>query len=444
MYLNFVWHFHQPIYHLPDSQYYLLPWVNYHITRDYWQMLKIIDEAEFPCTINLVPCLIEQVMDYAEGRAEDWVLDFLKKSDGQLSQEKTWRLKKLFPQFSAAGSESELKQFVLNFFFSPLLRPVEKSQEELLYLRENILTGFLDYFKKLAERKLLEMTVSPYHHPLLPLLADLNQASLEAPDLPDFRHPEDAIWQLKHSREYFNQNFGHFPAGLWPSEGALSQAACQLIAEAGFKFTMTDEHLLWKSLDQRPDLNLLYKPYDCAGIKILFRDRELSDLIGFEYHRWPAGRAVADFLRRLELRTRKVPEGAICSIILDGENPWGAYRNNGVDFLRLLFEKIKASSSLKPVLPGDYLKSRQPEQSLEIVSGTWMSNFFKWVGHPDKVQAWKRLAAQREKHPFSSYMAVAEGSDWFWWAGESEEKEFDLLFTSYLDRAGLPKKLIRE
>lgn len=435
MRLNFVWHFHQPVYHLPDSRIYLLPWVNFHATRNYWQMLKIVEEAGFPCTINLVPCLLEQLVDYAEGRADDRLLEALQKKPEELSQEEIDDLKRFFPRFHQEETAAGLQRRVLEFFFSPLARPEEKSREELLNLRKDILSGLLPRFRKLRSAGLLELTVTPYYHPLLPLLADLGQAGADAPDLPSFRHPEDAAWHLDRAREYFGRLFGFLPAGLWPSEGALSQDACALISESGFEYAMTDEHLLWKSLDHRPDPGLLYRPYDCQGVNIFFRDRELSDLIGFEYHRWPAERAVDDFLRKLEKRAAAVSDEAVCSIILDGENPWGAYKNNGIDFLRLLFEKIKTSGHFQPVLPGDYLRSHRPEKSLELVSGTWMSNFFKWVGHPDKVRTWTRLARQREESGFSEYLAVAEGSDWFWWAGETEEKEFDLLFSSYLEKA---------
>lgn len=436
MYLNFVWHFHQPVYRHPQSGEYLLPWVNYHTSKNYWQMLEIINETEFPCTINLVPCLLEQIKDYAEGRANDPLLSTLEKPADSLTEEEISRLKRFFPQARVSGSAAEIQKSVLASFFSPLEQPEEKSQEELLNLRKLIFAQIFDFFKELKNKNLLELTISPYYHPLLPLLINLSQARNEAPELPDFRFPEDALWHLIEGKKYFTRLFGFAPSGVWPSEGALSQAACELIASADFQFTFTDEHLLWRSLDHRPEPVLLYRPYECAGIKILFRDRELSDLIGFEYHRWPASKAVFDFLRRLEKKTEKVPEEAICSIILDGENPWGAYPDNGIDFLRLLFEKIRESNRFRPVLPSQYLKNHKtPADNLNLVAGTWMSNFFKWVGHPEKVNFWNQLSLSRKRYPFSRYLAVAEGSDWFWWAGETEEQEFSLLFLSYLKKA---------
>lgn len=435
MFINFVWHFHQPIYRHPDSGEYLLPWVNYHTTKNYWQMLKIIKEMEFPCTINLVPSLLQQMNDYAEGKALDKIQLALEKPAEKLNSEELTILKRFFPKFSKEDSPQKLQQIILAQFFSPLDQPEIKSQSELLALRKKIFSTIFGYFRQLKIDQLLELTVSPYYHPLLPLIIDLGQAKDEAPDLPEFQYPQDAQWQLKQAREYFKKIFNFYPPGLWPSEGACSQAACELIAKSGFSFTFTDEHLLWKSLDQRPDFKLLYRPYKCAGVNIFFRDRELSDLIGFEYHRWPAEQAVTDFLRKLEIRAEKVSEEAICSIILDGENPWGAYPQNGIDFLRLLLEKIKENKHFQPVLPSAYLKNYQAEESVKLVAGTWMSGFFKWVGHPEKVAAWKRLSEVRKNSSFSNFLAVAEGSDWFWWAGETEEKEFNVLFWAYLEKA---------
>jgi len=435
MYLNFIWHFHQPVYRHPRSDEYLLPWVNFHTTKNYWQMLRLIEEREFSCTINLVPCLLEQIKDYAENKARDAVLNALLKQPDRLNEREIIKLKRFFPRFQGIVSASELQKKVLHFFFSPLDLSERKSREGLLSLREKIFSTMIDYFLKLKRKNLVELTVSPYYHPILPLLINLRSASDEVSGLPDFNHPEDASWQLQEGKGYFQKIFGYSPSGLWPSEGALSLATCQELTRAGFNLTFTDESLLWKSLDQPASLELLYQPFDCSSVNILFRDRELSDLIGFEYHRWPANEAVSDFIRRLEQKAEKVQEQAVCSIILDGENPWGGYENNGIDFLRLLFGKIKENPRFQLVHPSDYLRSHKSAMSLKLKPGTWMSSFFKWVGHPDKVAAWKRLAECRRKHPFSRFMAIAEGSDWFWWAGETEEKEFDLLFTRYLYRA---------
>lgn len=435
MYITFIWHFHQPIYKHPQTGEFLLPWVNYHTTKNYWQMLKLVEEHEFPCAINLVPCLLEQIQDYISGKARDAVLESLLLPPEKLKEADLIRLQRFFPQAAGERSFELWTKKVLNGFFSPLLEPEKKSREELLELRQKIFQEIFDYFLSLRNKGLLELTLTPYYHPLLPLLIDLGLARNEAPELPDFSHPEDADWHLLEARRYFEQVFGFVPQAVWPSEGAVSSATCQRIKQAGFNLAFTDEHLLWQSLDHRPDPLLLYQPYECSELNLLFRDRELSDLIGFEYHRWPADQAVADFFRRLESKASKSSEEAICCVILDGENPWGAYRNNGLDFLRRLFDQLKTDRRFIPITPSSYLASHPPYNRVNLVAGTWMSSFFKWVGHPEKVKTWKRLAEVRARHPFSRNLAVAEGSDWFWWAGETEEPEFDQLFSAYLNLA---------
>jgi alpha-amylase/alpha-mannosidase (GH57 family) len=435
MYLSFIWHFHQPIYRHPETGKFLLPWVNYHTTKNYWQMLKLVETYEFPCAINLVPCLLEQMEDYAQNRAEDPFFDSLLKTPEKLRAEDLSRWRRFFPSLAEEKSTAVAQKKVLNSFFSPLLEPEKKTRDELLHLRQKIFQEILGYFSALKNKNLLEITLTPYYHPLLPLLIDLGLARNEAPELPDFSYPEDADWHLREARLYFERLFGFCPQGVWPSEGAVSAATCQRIKNAGFNLAFTDEHLLWQSLDHRPDPLLLYQPYECSGLKILFRDRELSDLIGFEYHRWPADQAVADFFRRLEVKASKSSEEAILTIILDGENPWGAYQNNGLDFLRKLFEQLKSQQRFLPITPSQYLMSHHAYNRLNLVAGTWMSSFFKWVGHPEKVRTWKRLAEVRQRRAFSRYLAVAEGSDWFWWAGETQEPEFDQLFSAYLNLA---------
>jgi len=435
MYLSFVWHFHQPIYRHPQTGEFLMPWVNYHTTKNYWQMLRLVEKHEFPCVINLVPCLLEQIEDYISEKADDRVLGALQRNPEKLSETDLNRLRRFFPFVAQEKSSEQIQKKVLNSFFSPLLEPEKKNREELLNLRKNIFQEILGYFSALRTRDLLEITLTPYYHPLLPLLIDLGLARTEAPGLPDFSYPEDAVWHLHEARQQFERLFGFCPEGVWPSEGAISAATCKRIKQTGFHLAFTDEHLLWQSLDHRPDPLLLYQPYECAGLKLLFRDRELSDLIGFEYHRWPADQAVADFFRRLETKASQSSDEAICTIILDGENPWGAYRNNGLEFLEKLFEQLKNNKDFVPTTPSKYLETHHPYNRLNLVSGTWMSSFFKWVGHPEKVKTWKRLAEIRARRPFSRYLAVAEGSDWFWWAGETEEPEFDQLFSAYLNLA---------
>jgi alpha-amylase/alpha-mannosidase (GH57 family) len=67
-----LWHQHQPYYKDLVTGEYRLPWVRLHALKDYYGMVKLLDE--FPSvhqTFNLVPSLITQIQEYAEGNARD-------------------------------------------------------------------------------------------------------------------------------------------------------------------------------------------------------------------------------------------------------------------------------------------------------------------------------------------------------------------------------------
>ena len=192
MFINFLWHFHQPIYRHPETGEYLLPWANFHTTKNYWQMVRLIEESEFPCTINLVPCLLEQIKDYQSQLARDLVFDSLIKPAEELSVDEILRLKRFFPTAASEASPHHLQEKALGSFFSPLLSPEKRDKKGLLNLRQEIFSDLLNYFLRLCQKKTIELTVSPYYHPLLPLLIDLGQARSEAPDLPEFKYREDA------------------------------------------------------------------------------------------------------------------------------------------------------------------------------------------------------------------------------------------------------------
>ena len=67
-----LWHQHQPFYKDLVTGEYRLPWVRLHALKDYYGMVKLLDE--FPNvhqTFNLVPSIITQIQDYVDGTAHD-------------------------------------------------------------------------------------------------------------------------------------------------------------------------------------------------------------------------------------------------------------------------------------------------------------------------------------------------------------------------------------
>lgn len=430
MYLAILWHFHQPIYRRPRSRDYVLPWVNYHATKNYYQMARLAEETGFPSTFNFVPCLLEQIGDYAKGIANDPVQSALELPPDGLGPYEIECLRRLVPDETRA---SRLQQRALESFFSPI-DEVKHDKQELLNKQKDIQRNLIPLWKRLWQEGIVELTVSPYYHPLLPMIFDADSAGGEKPAV-SFRHPEDGREQIKQGREYFRETFGDSPRGIWPSEGGISRDVAAAIAETGFSFTVTDENILWKSLPGPYDRKNLYRPYLAEGLTVFFRDRELSDLLGFEYHRRNEKDAVHDFIRRLEERRSLCDERSIVVLALDGDNPWASYPRNGVPFLREFFDRLNEHDGLTPIFFEDYLALHKPAREIRLEPGTWHGNFSKWSGSPAKNATWAVLGRARQDCGPLEEIMIAEGSDWFWWSGDEHTEEFAFLFDSYIREA---------
>ncbi len=437
MYFTVLWHHHQPIYKDPESGQYVLPYVNYHLTRNYYQMAYLAEETGFPCVFNLVPCLLEQIDDYSQGQARDPLQKALEKDPSELTSCETTWLARFLPRGEREIDSEKLQLRVLRSIFSPVIKAAQ-DKESLLSLQKDIHKQVIPLYKKLWLEGKIELTTSAYYHPLLPLVYDLSVGNEPImPTLP-FKHPEDGEEQIDRGREHFKQLMGKQPVGFWPSEGGLSLDVARSVAQRGFSYAVTDENLLWKGLNRAPDRISLAKPYSCEKLTIFFRDRELSDLISFEYQRWDEKDAVRHFESKLEERLRSSHDQAICIIALDGENPWAGYKDNGVPFLRQLYSRLLKKEGLAPILLKDYLRLCPLMEEIKLVPGTWLGNFSRWVGHPAKNAAWLRLSLARLECGLVDEILVAEGSDWFWWFGEDDEAglaEFGALFDGYLRKA---------
>jgi len=437
MELAILWHFHQPIYRRPRSTSYVLPWVNFHATKNYYQMARLAEESGFPCTYNFVPCLLEQIEDYARGEALDPFQLALEMPPDRLGPVEIERLRKFAPSETQAG---RLQKAAREAFFSPI-DPLPEDPAEQFARQKEIHSTLLPTWKRLGDGRKAELTVSPYYHPLLPMIFDAEAAGPERPGAA-FRHPGDGHLQIRMAREYFRDTFERYPRGVWPSEGGLSRETAAALADAGFAFAVTDENVLWKSLDGPSDRRDLYRPHLAEGLAVFFRDRELSDLIGFEYQRWPARDAALDLVRRLEERRASFGDEALVVLALDGENPWGTFPRNGLDFLRELYGRLTGHPGITPVFFEDHLARRKPGSEIRLKPGTWLGSFSKWSGSPAKNRGWEILSRARRACGPVEEILVAEGSDWFWWFGEEPTGEFAFLFDLYIReayrRAGVP------
>jgi alpha-amylase/alpha-mannosidase (GH57 family) len=511
--LLFLWHHHQPDYRSPREGRALLPWVRLHAVKDYLDMaLHLQGHPGVHATFNFVPSLLDQLDEAAAGGREA-LFDLLAKPvDGLSEAERAVVLSRCtaaprhalerWPRYRALAlrvarargsgvNEPTVTEVLaiecwfLLAWIDPLLlgEPeaaaalatggdfVEEHRDGLLALYKRTVAAVIPAYRALADRGQVELSESAYYHPILPLLVDLRGARRARPEIQlptePFSAPEDAEQQIRRAFERHERAFGAPPAGMWPPEGSVSPEAAELAVRAGARWLATDEGVLWQSLPssarQRP---VLYQPWTyrtAAGeIALFFRDHELSDRIGFVYHHWDTAEAVADLLGRLRriAREQTLPgRRPLVSVILDGENCWENYPDDGGPFLEALYGALEAATDIRTVTPSEVLAKTPPTARLnDLHSGSWIdADFHIWIGHPEKNRAWELLTRARralvgaQKTPQNCPAAweslyAAEGSDWFWWFGEdhytADKGLFDRIFREHLqavyERAGLP------
>ncbi len=321
-------------------------------------------------------------------------------------------------------------------------------------------------YKSMQDGGQIEVSTTPFYHPILPLLCDTNNALGATPHMPlpakRFAHREDAKIQVEKAVNYYKTIFGHNPKGMWPAEGSVSEDVIPIFAQAAVNWIASDEGILFHT---NPGLGAsrrnLYKPYrlEVLGnqINMIFRDHALSDSIGFIYSKWAPQDAVNDFMKRLHSISEMADptQNCLVSVILDGENCWEYFPNDGWDFMRLLYKTISENNNIETVRISDYLEKFPPENTLKTIwPGSWInSNYGVWIGHPEDNLAWSYLAETRNflmeysiKHPEQSNTValksawesiyIAEGSDWNWWYGDDHSSDndeiFDFLFRQYL------------
>jgi len=518
MQVAFLWHMHQPDYRDRDRREILLPWVRLHALKDYYDMPARLERFEgIHQTFNLVPSLLEQLEAYGkEGWRETELELFLRPAALLTLQEKQAvsdsffdaseeRMIKPHPRYASLLREKRLRSFSdlvqrwseqewrdLQFWrqlswVDPMIRDRDpaladlirqgqnftESQKDLLrermqyWLRETI-----GVYARLQAKGTIEISLSPFYHPILPLLIDPSSVREAMPECPlpepHSPHPEDARVQMELAIAFFEDRFGVKPRGVWPPEGAVSEETVSLMAELGIGWVASDEDILARSLG-RPVRNPhgnrtiarddLYRPYRTLGGKgpvILFRDHRLSDLIGFEFQRWPPEEAAHYLVQELlSIQSRWTgPEPPLVSIVLDGENCWEYYSDDGGPFLDALYGKILETPNLKSVTVSEALEGRTPLPVDRLAAGSWINgNFHIWMGEEADRRAWalveeaRRVLEEEERKGTVSEedlcearteIYVAQGSDWYWWFGDTHNAanltRFDEMFRQHLVR----------
>lgn len=508
------WHMHQPEYRHFGSDEYQLPWTYLHAIKDYTDMAAHLED--FPqarLVVNFAPILLEQIDDYAhqirdflaEGQPlRDPLLmalvepamssDPLKqmsliKASLRISRERQIDRYPAYRRLAVIAdwlqenpdalhyiSHQFLVDLVVWYHLAWLGETVKRSDQRIQHLLQKesgysledrlcllqviggLLAGVLPRYRRLAEQGQIELSVTPYAHPILPLILDIGSALEAMPEasLPLLEHypggERRAHWHIQKGLEVFRQHFGFSPAGCWPAEGSISEASLELLADAGFRWAASGGNVLKHSLSpsEMEDETCRHRPFRLrdSELSCFFRDDGLSDLIGFTYSDWHADDAVRDLIKHLEnIRAGCRAKDSVVSIIMDGENAWEYYPNNGYYFLRGLYENLSNHARIELVTFSDCLAAIPLVPSLQrVVAGSWVyGTFSTWIGDAAKNRGWDMLGdAKRcfdkavvrldEKHRQAAerQLAICEGSDWFWWFGDYNPadvvSDFERLF----------------
>ncbi|MDH4041642.1 MAG: glycoside hydrolase family 57 protein [Gammaproteobacteria bacterium] len=513
------WHMHQPEYRDLRSGRVHLPWTYLHATKDYVDMaahLEAVPEAR--AVVNFAPILLEQIEDYASqvrsyleghGVIKDPLLAEL--AEPALPGNDQARLRLMqdclranrermiarFEPFQRLATMAEWYEahpatlvYASNQFLADLLvwyhiswmaeslqrndariqRLRDKAHNFSLHDRRELLQIVLEQlqsivprYRALAERGQVELSMSPYAHPIVPLLLDMESAreampGVHLPVVTQYPGGEARVrWHLQQGLATFERVFGRKPAGLWPSEGGVSQEALALFGEYGFRWVASGGNVLNNSHDttSRACSHRVYRFGDVA-VDCIFRDDGLSDLIGFNYSDWHANDAVANLIGHMENIAKVCPDRNDCliAVFLDGENAWEYYPENGYYFLDQLYRDLAEHPGLQLTTFEQFLKDKSPNPAHEshLKAGSWVyGTFSTWIGDPDKNRGWEILV--EAKHTFDEQiaagrlsadevraaelqLAICEGSDWFWWFGDynpsATVNQFDQLFRMHL------------
>jgi alpha-amylase/alpha-mannosidase (GH57 family) len=525
----FLWHMHQPCYKDTVTGKYLLPWVRFHAVKDYFPMAALLQGFDnVRATFNLVPSLLEQINDYALNGATDTFLDLTIKKASSLTlddrleilenffranfkhfiepnERYTQLLIKKGPHNTsdkslrkAASSFSDQDMLDLQVLFNlvwfhsisvdedinlkDLIRKgssyTEEDKEYVLFKQKEIMSQVIPLYRKLQDAGKIEISATPFYHPIMPLLCDTSIARVSTPgmDLPKrrFSHPEDARWHIEEAVKYHREQFGLAPRGMWPSEGSVSDEALEIMASNGIKWAATDEDILFNSLAMQgagrkasghPDRRIIYEPYKfkrgSKSLSLVFRDKFLSDIISFNYNSWEQRSAADDLmahLRSIAGNFKLQKSRPLVTIAMDGENAWEFFADNGRTFFETLYGHLDDDDELEAVTISDHLglDSIKRKAIDTVFPASWINHDFKiWIGEEQDNVSWDYLsmvrrdlvkftkASEKKQDRKDEFLRkawrefyIAEGSDWNWWysgkAHMGSDNPFDKLYRTHL------------
>lgn len=499
---------HQPLYELEGT--YLMPWVRLHAVKDYLDMALILEKfPKLKLNFDVVPTLIDSIIDYTENGYHDIHSELTISEVSNFSdEEKAYILNNFFSaKFETMIYRSEnykqlyqkrfandfpvLEDFTeqnisdlmalfnlvwidpVHFDRYPRLKELWNKQYgytledriEIIEIQKQIMSEIIPTYKKYLHEGRIELTTSPYYHPILPILINMKASTkyLKTTEgLPNaLGMLDDARYQIKSALDRVEEIFGVRPRGLWPPELCIGKKSLNIFAQEGIKWTISDEGVLASSInsdfirDFKGNLNDPYhllKVYNfktkAGDIDVIFRDRSIPSLINFEYAGINPGMAAGDLFDKIKTIQNKLlisPDDThLLTIASDCENCWENYQNDGLDFLENIYSLIENDETLETVLISEYIEKDKHKKNIEkIHSGSWIDRTFQyWIGDIEKNKAWAYLKKSKDDFVELSKLnkdtntlklakkqiLVAEGSDWFWWYGEPNNSGQDFVF----------------
>ena len=523
------WHMHQPWYQEGIDGDYKLPWVYLHAIKDYEDMVAHLEaHPKMHVVVNFAPVLLEQLDDYAK-QLKNWLDNGKKMKDPMLnllagaapipsSSKDRYKLlcdcqranaekmidpypafkrllepvNSMFPGGECDQHDSGCLQYLNSQYYIDVLvwyhlvwlghalkqtqisiDLIEKAQmfdetdrRALLQLIYDCISQLIPRYRKLAEDGQIELSMTPYGHPIIPLLNDMGNMACVQPDAPMpacLVYPdgmERSRWHIQQGINCFEHYFGFRPKGIWLSEGAISDDAVALVEEFGFDWTASGEGVWRNSMrlsEHDPEKvyskRALFHPHVLKGYKpkLFFRDDGLSDLVGFEYSKMNSVDAANDLVQNLVNIAGFLGDSAdrhVISVILDGENAWEYYPHNGYYFLDHLYRSLAEHELVRATTFSELTDKTKTHELESLCAGSWVyGSLSTWIGEPDKNRAWDRLIEAKQAYDrviqdgklstdatekATRQLAICEGSDWFWWFGEKNSAEsvndFDQLF----------------
>jgi len=506
LYVMLLWHQHQPYYPKNLDGNFTKPWVRLHATKDYLDMVQMVQKYEdLRVTFNLTPTLMKQLNELSSGVKDTYWVHTEIEGERLNDDEKKFlrdrffdinsRIINKYPRYVELRNlrqnpdqwtvqdyidlqvlfnlgwtdPSYLESEPLNSIVKKENNFSEDDKKIILKVHKEIIDKVLSEHLKAYINNNIELITTPYAHPILPLIhdSDLGKIGDTTSNFPNntFSFRDDAKAHVKKGKEVFFENFGFYPKGMWPAEGAIAQEVLPYFNEEGISWIASGQNPLEKSLDVRIQRwvggvaskpELLYRPWNTnlpngETVPVFFRDNYLSDKM-FDYSEKRTDLSIQEFdntILKLREKTSDLGFIPVVSIVADGENFWENYSNDGIDFLEGMYSVLTEYEWLETITPSEYLELYGDNLDTidELYPASWFQpNYATWIGEKDENLAWDYLYKVRtdfetakNSNNFSTekieaayeYLLLAEGSDWFWWYGDDQDSSVD----EYFDKA---------